>query len=353
MNAPLRIAMLSAAHVHAPSYARALTYLPEARLAAVWDDDAARGAELARRHDVRFEGDLAALLARPDLDAVIITAENVRHRPLCEAACAAGKHVLCEKPLATDAASAVAMIGAAGAAGVVLATAFPMRHNAPVRAVKEAIARGDLGTIRAVRATNHGTLPPGWFLDPALSGGGAVMDHTVHVVDILRWYLEDEPVEVYAEISYGLHGAPVEDAALLTITFASGVVATLDPSWSRPPSFPTWGDVTMEIVGDHGVLQLDAFAQKLVYNGRRDARTEWIDWGVDADIALLRDFVRAVRTGGRPAADGRDGERALTVALAAYASARDGQPVTIAPNGYPKIGQEPAMDHLRGRDATV
>jgi len=228
-----------------------------------------------------------------------------------------------------------------------------MRHNAPVRAVKEAIARGDLGTIRAVRATNHGTLPPGWFLDPALSGGGAVMDHTVHVIDILRWYLEDEPVEVYAEISHGLHGAPVEDAALLTITFASGVVATLDPSWSRPPSFPTWGDVTMEIVGDHGVLQLDAFAQKLVYNGRRDARTEWIDWGVDADIALLRDFVRAVRTGGRPAADGRDGERALAVALAAYASARDGQPVAIAPNGYPRIDQEPAMDHLRGRDATV
>ncbi|MCA1598599.1 MAG: Gfo/Idh/MocA family oxidoreductase, partial [Chloroflexi bacterium] len=183
MNTPLRIGLLSAAHVHAPSYARALTCLPDARLAAVWDDDAARGAELARRHDVRFEGDLAALLARPDLDAVIITAENVRHRPLCEAAYAAG---------------------------VVLATAFPMRHNAPVRAVKEAIARGDLGTIRAVRATNHGTLPPGWFLNPALSGGGAVMDHTVHVIDILRWYLEDEPVEVYAEISHGLHGAPVE-----------------------------------------------------------------------------------------------------------------------------------------------
>ena len=331
LSPPIQVALLSAAHVHAPSYARALARLPEARLAAVWDDDAARGAALAHRHGAPFAEDLAALLARPDLDAVVITAENSRHRSLCEAACAAGKHVLCEKPLAVDALSAETMIAAARDAGVVLATAFPMRHNGPARAAREVIAGGALGRVLAVRATNHGALPPGWFLDPALSGGGAVMDHTVHVVDLLRWYLGDEPIEVYAEISHGLHGLAVEDAALLTITFASGVVATLDPSWSRPPSFPTWGDVTLELACERGVLQLDAFAQKLVYNGREDRRTEWVDWGADPDEALLRDFARAVREGGRPAAGGRAGERALAVALAAYASARGGLPEAIQP----------------------
>lgn len=335
-GAPIGVALLSAAHVHAPAYARALTRLSlgtagVARLVAVWDDDAARGAALAAQCDVPFSGDLNMLLARPDLDAVVITAENARHRALCEAACAAGKHVLCEKPLAITTVDAEAMIAAAARARVVLATAFPMRHNGPARAVKEAIDSGAIGRILAVRATNHGTLPPGWFLDPALSGGGAVLDHTVHVIDLLRWYLRDEPIEVYAETSHGLYDLPVEDAALLTVTFAGGAVVTLDPSWSRPPAFPIWGDVTMEIAGDRGVLQLDAFARKLVYNNRSSERTEWIQWETDADEALLTDFAHAVRDGQPPAADGRDGERALSVALAAYASARDGRPVPIAP----------------------
>ncbi len=327
----IRVALLSAAHVHAPSYARALIHLAGVELVAVWDDDTSRGDAFARQRNVPFVENLEGLLARQDLDAVVITSENVHHRALCEAACAAGKHVLCEKPLAVDKASAEAMIAAATAAGIVLATAFPMRHNGPARAAKRALDGGALGRVLAVRATNHGALPPGWFLDPELSGGGAVLDHTVHVADLLRWYLRDEPVEVYAEISHGLHNLPVEDAALLTITFASGVVATLDPSWSRPPSFPTWGDVTMEIVGERGVLQLDAFAQKIVYNGTGDRRTEWLDWGADADEALIGDFARAIREGGRPAADGRDGERALAVALAAYASARGGRPEPVAP----------------------
>lgn len=349
-SAPISVALLSAAHVHAPAYAHALARLSTgaaaARLVAVWDDDTAHGAALAAQFGVPFSEDLDALLARPDLDAVVITAENARHRALCEAACAAGKHVLCEKPLATTAADAEAMIAAAARARVVLATAFPMRHNGPARAAKEAIDEGAIGRILAVRATNHGTLPPGWFLDPALSGGGAVLDHTVHVIDLLRWYLRDEPIEVYAETSHGLHGLTVEDAALLTVTFAGGVVVTLDPSWSRPPAFPIWGDVTMEISGDRGVLQLDAFARKLIYNSRSSERTEWIQWEADADESLIADFARAVRDGRPPAAAGRDGERALAVALAAYASARDGCPAPIAlpiissdatPDGAPRL----------------
>ncbi len=323
---PLRCAILSFAHVHAPAYAAALTRLPEATLTAVWDDDEPRGRTAAAEHGVHFVADLDALLARSDVDAVVITAENTRHRALCAAACAAGKHVLCEKPLATTGEDAEVMIAAARRADVILATAFPLRHNGPATGVKRAMRDGAIGTALAVRATNHGTAPPGWFRDPALAGGGAVMDHTVHVVDLLRWYLEDEPVEIYAEVSHGLHGLAVEDTALLTITFRSGVVATLDPSWSRPSSFPMWGDVTMEIAGTRGTLQLDAFAEKIVFDPAGDSWSRWIDWGADADAAMLADFAQAVATRSRPAADGRDGERALAVVLAAYASARTGEP---------------------------
>lgn len=327
---PLRCAVLSLAHVHAAAYAAILRRPGEATLSAIWDDDAARRAE-ASRYGVPVVDDLDAVLRRADVEAIIITAENVRHRALCEAACAAGKHVLCEKPLATTAADAEVMIAAARRAGVLLATAFPLRHNAPARRVKEQMQAGTIGPVLAVRAANHGKLPPGWFVQRALSGGGAVLDHTVHVVDLLRWYLEDEPVEVYAEVSHGLYGLEVEDAAFMTITFRSGVVATLDPSWAHPASFPTWSDVTMEIAGERGVLRLDAFAENITRYPNASTPAEWLPFGVDGDEAMLAEFARAVRVGRRPAADGRDGERALAVALAAYDSVRAGQPVAVPP----------------------
>jgi predicted dehydrogenase len=326
---PLRIALLSAAHVHAPAYAEVLRTLPEAALVAVWDDDPRRGSAFAQQYEVPFQPDLEAPGAWDAFDAVLISAENTKHVALCQAACRAGKHVLCEKPLATTNEDAASMIAAATAAGVTLATAFPMRHNLPARAVKRALDEGVIGVVLAVRATNHSQLPPGWFLDPALAGGGAVMDHTVHVLDLLRWYLQDEPVEVYAEISHGLHGLQVEDAAFLTITFASGVVATLDPSWSRPTSFPTWGDLTMEIAGTDGTINLDAFAQNIIHYPAQDAGTAWLPWGADDNCAMIADFVAAVRQGRPAAATGHDGARALAVAMAAYDSAASGRPAVV------------------------
>ncbi|MDB5057151.1 MAG: dehydrogenase [Chloroflexi bacterium] len=331
MTAPIRCAILSSAHVHTAAYADALRQVPNAALAAIWDDNADRGRAFADHYNVPFLADLRAPAAWDEFDAVVITSENSRHAALCLEACRAGKHVLCEKPLATTNEDAAAMVAAADTAGVVLATAFPMRHSLPAIAVKRTISDGGIGEVLAVRSTNHGKMPPGWFRDPALAGGGAVMDHTVHVVDLLRWYLEDEPVEVYAEISNGFHHIAVDDAAFLTITFRSGVVVTLDPSWSRPASFPMWGDLTLEIAGTKGTVGLDAFGQKVVRYPAENAPSEWLGYGADADLALITDFVAAVRERRAPAATGRDGARALAVALAAYASAKSGQPEVIVP----------------------
>src|SRR5262249_48754846 len=130
--------------------------LDQTTLAAVWDDDPARGVPFAARFGAPFADDLEGLLARQDLDAVVITAENGRHVELCLAACRAGKHVLCEKPLAISHEGAEAMIAAAAATGVVLATAFPMRHNPPAQQVRETLRGGALGPVLAIRATNHG-----------------------------------------------------------------------------------------------------------------------------------------------------------------------------------------------------
>jgi predicted dehydrogenase len=117
-----------------------------------------------------------ALLAASD--AVIICSENVHHRALTLMAAQAGKPVLCEKPLATTPDDARAMVDACNSANVPLFTAFPCRFSPAFQTLKEAAHRGDLGEILAVRGTNRGKCPGGWFVDLALSGGGAVMDHT-------------------------------------------------------------------------------------------------------------------------------------------------------------------------------
>ena len=101
-------------------------------------------------------------------------------------------------------------------------------------------------------------------------------------------------------------------------------------SWSRPKAFPTWGDVTIEVLGENGVVRLDAFRQHLDVYSNRTGKAEWMSWGSDMDLALLSDFVAAIREGREPSITGYDGLKALEVALAAYRSAKAGEPVKLA-----------------------
>ena len=98
---------------------------------------------------------------------------------------------------------------------------------------KKAIDENAVGKILAAKTTNHGSMPGGWFIEKEKSGGGAVMDHTPHVVDLLRWMMKSDPVEVYAEADTLFHDIDIDDAGMLTIQFDNGVFASLDTSWSR------------------------------------------------------------------------------------------------------------------------
>lgn len=327
--APLKIGMLSFAHVHAPAYARLLNAMPDVEFAGIADGDRSRGEAAARAYGCDFYADHDALLRAPGLAGVIVCAPNVQHRELVVAAAGAGRHVLCEKPLATTREDGEAMVAACAAADVQLMTAFPMRFSPPVLALRDMVRDGAIGDIVAARTTNHGVLPPGWFTDPLLAGGGAVMDHTVHVADLLRWILDREFTSVYAEIDTLLHpGLPVDDAAILLLEMEGGLFASLDPSWSRPASFPTWGDVTLDLIGTRGVLSLDAFAQKLHLYGAPSG-PRWESYAGSGDAGMLQAFVDAVRHGRPVPVTGVDGLRATEVALAAYASARHGEVVQL------------------------
>jgi predicted dehydrogenase len=332
----MRIGLLSFAHVHAAGYAARLSRMPDVELAAA-DDDVDRGAELAGKLGIRFFSSYEDLFAwRPD--GVVVCVENVGHRSLTEAAAEAGAHVLCEKPLATTLADARAMIESCRRAGVRLMTAFPMRFSPPVGALQGLLREGRLGRVVACTGTNQGQMPGherAWFVDPALAGGGAVMDHTVHVADLLGWLLDVPAVEVYAQSNRICHAGSVavETGGLLVVTYADGTVATIDCSWDRPDSFPTWGGLTLEVVGERGTVAVDAFSQVVGQYSDRERNVAWLPWGSDLDARMLDEFVAGVREGRQPQPDGEAGLRALEIALGAYRSTETGQPVPLPLDG--------------------
>jgi len=326
----IRIGILNTAHGHAHAYAASLQAIAGVELVGVADDNAARGQAFAERHSIRAYTSVDALLAE-HLDGVLICSANQQHRALTELAAQHTRHILCEKPIATTIADAEAMIAACASAGAKLQIAFPVRFAPPVLRLRSLLQSGALGQIYSLKATNHGQMPGGWFVDRALAGGGAVIDHTVHVIDLLRWFFDAEVSEVYAEVGIGLlhDGLGIDDAGLLSFKLSNGAYGTLDTSWSRPAAFPTWGDVTIEVVAERGWARLDAFKQQLAVYSNSANRAQWVGWGSDMDLGLMRDFVAMIAEGREPSITGRDGLKALEVALAAYQSAERGEPVRL------------------------
>ena len=325
----VRFGILSFAHMHAASYAQAITELPNAELVGVADKDRERGERTAAAFDTRFFSREGLLAQR--IDAVIVGSENAEHAEWTLAAVAAGKHVLCEKPISTSLEDARRMIEACQARKVKLATAFPCRYLPSVQSLKQACDAGQFGRILAVRGTNHGSMPGGWFTSQLLAGGGAVMDHTVHLVDLARWLLGAEVVNVYAEVDRRFYpDLEVDDCGMLSLELDNGAFMTIDPSWSRPKCYPFWGDVTLEVVGSEGVAFLDGFAQKLDLYSDEQGKGSWLYCGSDIDLELIKAFVASIENNTDPPTTGLDGLRALEVALAAYESAKRKEPVTIA-----------------------
>lgn len=326
----LKIGILSSAHMHAHAYAQALQGSSQAALVGAYDADSARGQDACHTWGCAFFSSVNDLLAQR-LDGVIVTSETAFHREFVEQAARAGVRViLCEKPLATTESDARAMIECCRTYGVTLATAFPCRYSPAFRRAQVQVQQGEIGDVLALREANRGKMPGGWFVQAALSGGGCIIDHSVHIADLNRVLLGREAVSVHAEAGHGLYHEAWEDTGMLTIEYDGGVFATLDASWSRPPSYPTWGDVTLQIVGSEGVLNLDLFAQELAHYGGRGAGAQSIGWGSSLDALMLGDFLRLARGQDAPAlATGMDGLRAQQVAHAAYQSVQTGQPAPI------------------------
>ena len=324
----MKVGILSFAHMHAWSYAECLKKLG-IEIVGIYDNNKTRGRKASKAFGAKYYDNYRKLL-KEDIQAVIVTSENAKHKELVVASAKAKKHILCEKPIATTMKDAKKMIEVCNENNVKLMIAFPCRFSPSAKRLKQLVEEGKLGKILAIKGTNHGTMPGGWFTDKKLAGGGAVMDHTVHVVDLIRWILKKEIKKVYAEIDTRFYKMDIDDCGILTMDLEDGIFATLDPSWSRPnKAFPTWGDVTMKIVGEKGTVEMDMFNQKLVLYNNQQVRAEWIYWGDNIDMGLIRSFIECIEKDKEPEITGEDGMKAMEVALAAYKSARLKRPVEL------------------------
>jgi UDP-N-acetylglucosamine 3-dehydrogenase len=328
----VKTGIVSFAHVHSPAYAGVLKDLGAADFVGITHEDTDRGAEAAEQFGVRFFDSAASLFE--EVEAVVVCSENKNHARDVIPALTGGVHVLCEKPISTTVEDARAMIQASENSGSQLRTAFPVRYLPSIVRARELVREGALGRVMALNGTNHGQIPGGWFLDPELAGGGAVMDHTVHLADVLRWMLDVEVKRVYAEVDSYFGAEGTDDAAILTLeleggSFADGAFATIDPSWSRGDGYPTWGDVTLRISGTSGVLDVDPFAQPLKTFDHQTGSSSWSYVGEDMNALMLADFLRGVAEGVPAGASGLDGLRTLEVVLAAYRSGENHKPKEV------------------------
>ena len=288
------------------------------------------------------------------LDLVSVCTPHPTHENVVLQAAAAGVHVLCEKPIAVDLASAERMVAACEDAGVKLGVLFQRRFWPAAQRIRAAIDDGTLGRPIMGQCSVMLHRDPGYYSRDAWrgtwanDGGGVLMTQAIHYIDLLQWFMGDV-AEVYGKINTYKHGdhIEVEDSAAAVITFTSGAMATLEASTAASPSLGVQIRVTGETgasasltefpEGSDGRVDLWAVSETI---SSEPAHPEGILANVDLatingqliphHTTQVRDFVQALRDGKEPAITGRDATKALRILLAVYESSRTGLPVRFA-----------------------
>jgi predicted dehydrogenase len=307
---------------------------PRTALVVVTDVDRWRAEEVAARSggaDIAWS--VADLVARPDVDTVIVSTPNSFHRAHAIEALEHGKHVICEKPLACTTTDAAAVVAAARANGVTVKMGSNLRFFANVRKAKELLDAGSIGEPLSLRGWigNDGWAAASWYGDRALSGGGTVLDNGCHLFDLVRLFLgEVETCVGTTSSTYWRTG--VEDNGCGVFTTANGKSAVIQSSWTEwTPYF------SFDVHGTGGVLTVDNRlpVERVTLNCRSGA-TDVFDFA-DARADTYQDefdaYVLARSTGRPPEPTGEDGLRVVAMAAAIYRSAELGRSVRVAEHG--------------------
>ncbi len=332
----LRWGMIGASTIGREWMAPAIAAQPDSDLVAVASFDPRRAEAYASELGIPHAcSSVDELLADQEIDAVYISTTNEWHENQVLAAAAAGKHVLCEKPLALTLDGAKRMVEACRSAGVVMGTNHHLRNAATHRAMRDLIENGAIGRPLAARVFHAVFLPShlqGWRLQRPESGGGVILDITVHDADTLRFVLGDEVDEVTAmTASHGMGQSGLEDTVMGVMRFRSGMLAQFHDAFTvrhAHTGFEVHGS-DGSLYGRDVMTQRPAGAVTLRRNGEEEPIAIEHENLYERSVAR---FNAAVRGEGTPAATGEDGVRSLAVALAVRQSAETGAVVRVAAN---------------------
>ena len=300
----------------------------------VMSSSSERAQQYAAENGIPYATDaLDALLARPDVDIVYISTTNELHAAQAQAAIAAGKHVLCEKPLALTLADARGMVDAAARAGLVFGTNHHLRSAPTHRTLRRLVAEGAIGTPLAARVFHAVLLPPrlqGWRLTTPAAGAGVILDITVHDTDTLRFILQDEVREVTAlSAQQGLGQSSAEDGVMGVMRFDGGLLAQFHDAFTIAHA-----GTGLEIHGTagslfgSGVMTQDPVGEIVLARGGTRETIALPDHD-DLYARAVRAFNAAVRGEGQPSATGADGIASLAVGLAVVQAAQTGAVVQV------------------------
>ncbi len=307
---------------------------------AVTDIAADRAGALAARTGARVARSCEELVGSADVDAVVVATVNTALAEVTGAALAAEKHVLCEKPFGVNAEEAALLVEAAQDAGCVVKVGFTLRHHEAVQRAHEIARAGGVGAPLGIRAAyGHGGRPgyeKEWRGDPALAGGGELLDQGVHLLDLSRWFLgEFAEVTGYAS-TWCWPVEPLEDNAFMLLRTEDGRTASLHTSWTQ------WRNLfRFEVIGTEGLLSIEGLGgsygpERLVHARPRPQGgvPELRDWTTadpgQAWTAEWLDFTGAIARGRPPLTTSQDGYQAARLVDAVYASSRDGGPVRLS-----------------------
>jgi myo-inositol 2-dehydrogenase/D-chiro-inositol 1-dehydrogenase len=346
---PLRVGLIGSGFISA-IHCEALLSVPYTEILAVTSATEAHAKAFAERHKIpHWFTDFRKMFEMPELDVVVLGLPNDLHCEATVLAAAAGKHVICEKPLCLNLAEADEMIDACQRANVKLMYAEELLFTPKYVRLKQLIDEGALGTIHLVKQSEkHDGPHAAWFWDTQRSGGGVTMDMGCHGIEFFRWLMggpnggKASIKSVYADMGTYVHGDKTngDDCTTLIFKLDNGVTAIAEESWAKPGGM----DDRAEVYGSEGVAYADVLRGNAIHAyskkgygyavEKAGATQGWSfpiyeeawNYGFPQEMAH---FLDCVRNDKQPLSTGEDGKAVLEAIFAAYASARQGRRVEL------------------------
>ena len=336
----IKVGLIGCGNIGARAHLPACAQNPETEVVAVCDIIGERAQAAAEQAGATPYTDYRQLLERQDVDMVIIALPNDLHAEASIAAAEAGKHVLCEKPMALTLEEADAMIETAKKTGVKMMIGQTRHFDHRYVSIKQQLDAGKVGRLVFIRHSARQFLPfppDAWQWDPQ-RGGGVFLNISIHATDLFRWFFGEDAVEVFAvakSVREAARAAGSYDHAFITCKFEGGGVGFAEPSWVYPGDFGGTLYAQLDVVGTAGKIQ---YADKdtnpmLIYTTEKGHELpRYFEFMSTTEYAFeeeIRHFARGILDDQEPAVSLQHARAALEMTLAAQRSAETGQPVQL------------------------